>query len=133
MLAAKLSLCVRVDALTEAAESAAAAAGAQGLSARTDEGQAGAGASTGEPTVALSCRRYVENKLMQLEQQQHGAGMKQTSSAHLPQFPISSISISIYLCIFNLSIYMYAIWAISKGNNTCKERHSEKVHRCFTT
>ncbi|CDJ38097.1 nucleolar protein NOP5, putative [Eimeria tenella] len=75
VLAAKLSLCVRVDALTEAAEVAAAAAGgsaANGNSAAAPQGPA-------EPTVAIACRRYVENRLEQLEQQLAGSGPKPPS------------------------------------------------------
>lgn len=65
VLAAKLSLCVRVDALTEAAETAAVAAGAPSVE--------GAAQVPAEPTVAIACRRYVENKLEQLEQQLSGS------------------------------------------------------------
>lgn len=68
VLAAKLSLCVRVDALTEAAETAAAEAGA----ASTET----AGQFPTEPSVAIACRRYVENKLEQLEQQVSGTAAK---------------------------------------------------------
>ncbi|KFH07587.1 putative nucleolar protein 5, partial [Toxoplasma gondii TgCatPRC2] len=64
VLAAKLSLCVRVDALTEAAEAAATAAGGKAA-------EEVASPALSEPTVAISCRRYVENKLLQLEQQQN--------------------------------------------------------------
>lgn len=65
VLAAKLSLCVRVDALTEAAETAAAQAGAASSEA--------AAQAPAEPSVAIACRRYVENKLEQLEQQVSGS------------------------------------------------------------
>ncbi|KAL8432052.1 hypothetical protein Efla_003493 [Eimeria flavescens] len=71
VLAAKLSLCVRVDALTEATETvAAAAAGA----APREEGAAPQGPP--EPTVAIACRRYVEGKLEQLEQQLSGTAVR---------------------------------------------------------
>ncbi|CDJ47590.1 nucleolar protein NOP5, putative [Eimeria brunetti] len=75
VLAAKLSLCVRVDALTEAAEAAAAAAGA----AEDPAAAAAAAAGPAEPTVAVACRRYVENRLEQLEQQLAGSGPRPAS------------------------------------------------------
>ncbi|OEH79593.1 nucleolar protein [Cyclospora cayetanensis] len=71
VLAAKLSLCVRVDALTEAAETAAAE-----TAAGTDPVAAAGNHAPAEPSVAIACRRYVENKLEQLEQQLSSAGGK---------------------------------------------------------
>ncbi|EPR61445.1 putative nucleolar protein 5 [Toxoplasma gondii GT1] len=72
VLAAKLSLCVRVDALTEAAEAAATAAGGKAA-------EEVASPALSEPTVAISCRRYVENKLLQLEQQQNSGLSRSTA------------------------------------------------------
>lgn len=62
VLAAKLSLCVRVDALSEAAEAAARAAGVE------EETNNAAADSPADPSVGVMCRRYVENRLEQLEQ-----------------------------------------------------------------
>lgn len=67
VLAAKLSLCVRVDALTEAAEAAVSAAGPKIKTETLSLPPAAA-----EPTVAIPCRRHVEVKLLQLEQQLQG-------------------------------------------------------------
>ncbi|PFH35956.1 putative nucleolar protein 5 [Besnoitia besnoiti] len=80
VLAAKLSLCVRVDALTEAAEAAAAAAGSKGAN------EVAPAQAPTEPTVAISCRRYVENKLMQLEQQQNSGLSRSTAKPPVARY-----------------------------------------------
>ncbi|KAL8446729.1 hypothetical protein Emed_004836 [Eimeria media] len=88
VLAAKLSLCVRVDALTEAAETAAAAAAAKGGAAAAAAAAEASAApqAPAEPSVAIACRRYVENKLEQLEQQLSGATAKPTGKASFQRY-----------------------------------------------
>ncbi|KAL8443423.1 hypothetical protein Emag_005937 [Eimeria magna] len=87
VLAAKLSLCVRVDALTEAAETAAAAAAARGAAAAADSAEASAPPQgPPEPSVAIACRRYVESKLEQLEEQLSGATAKPTGKASFQRY-----------------------------------------------
>lgn len=78
VLAAKLSLCVRVDALTEATEAAAAAAGASSADVAPQ--------APAEPSVAISCRRYVENKLEILEQQLSGKVAKPTGKPSFQRY-----------------------------------------------
>ncbi|KAL8271886.1 hypothetical protein Esti_004171 [Eimeria stiedai] len=83
VLAAKLSLCVRVDALTEAAETAAAAAA--GVAAGSADASAPS-QGPAEPSVAIACRRYVESKLEQLEQQLSGTTAKPAGKAPLQRY-----------------------------------------------